>query len=59
MDPRLARAFNNIGFCAGQLGKLDMAVAALETAIRLDPTNQVAKNNLAAIQRIDEPQRPE
>lgn len=51
LDPASSRAFTNVGFCAGNLKLWDEAVKNTQEAIRLDPNNQLAKNNLAWIQQ--------
>jgi tetratricopeptide (TPR) repeat protein len=51
LDPKSAGAFNNAGFCAGKLQLWDEAIRNMQAAIRLDPNNQLAKNNLAAIEQ--------
>lgn len=51
LDPSSARAFSNIGFCAGKLGLWDEATRNLQEAVRLDPNFQLAKNNLAWAQQ--------
>jgi len=50
LDPGLAAAFNNMGYCAWQLQRWDEAIRNTQEAIRLSPNFQLAKNNLAAIQ---------
>lgn len=50
-DPNSAAAFNNIGFCAANLQLWDEAIRNTQEAIRLDPTSQLAKNNLAWMQQ--------
>ena len=47
LDPGLARAFNNAGFCAANLQRWDEAIRYTQEAIRLDPGLQLARNNLA------------
>lgn len=51
LDPKLAEAFNNAGFCAWRLQRWDDAVRNTQEAIRLNPNFQRAKNNLAAMQK--------
>lgn len=46
-DPTLASAYNNIGFCSGNLRLWDDAIRNLQEAIRLDPAKRLAGNNLA------------
>jgi Flp pilus assembly protein TadD len=42
---------NDIGYCAGRLGQWDEAARNLREAIRLDPTFDLPRNNLAWVQR--------
>lgn len=51
LNPNSAVAFNNIGFCAANLGQWDEAIRNTQEAIRLDPTLQLAKNNLVWMQQ--------
>jgi tetratricopeptide (TPR) repeat protein len=51
LDPTSTGAFNNAGFCAGNLKLWDEALKDMREAIRLDPNNQLAKNNLAWIEQ--------
>ncbi len=47
LDPRSAVAWNNIAAGEASLGHWDAAIAAADTAIRLQPDLQLAKNNRA------------
>ncbi len=51
LNPRLSQAFNNIGYCSWRLQLWDEAIRNTQEAIRLNPSDQLVKNNLAAIQR--------
>jgi tetratricopeptide (TPR) repeat protein len=51
LDPSSARAFNNAGICAGNLQLWDEAMRNTEEAIRLDPSLQLARNNLEWIRQ--------
>lgn len=51
LNPSSSPAFNNIGFCAGNLQLWDEGIRNLQEAIRLEPNSQLAKNNLAWIQQ--------
>jgi tetratricopeptide (TPR) repeat protein len=51
VNPGSARAFNNIGFCAGSLQLWDEAIKNTQEALRLDPGFQLARNNLAWMQQ--------
>lgn len=46
INPASAGAFNNLGFCAANLQLWDEAIRYIQEAIRLDPSFQLAKNNL-------------
>ena len=46
-----ARAFNNAGFCAAHLQLWDEALWNMQESIRLDPSLQLAKNNLTWMQQ--------
>jgi tetratricopeptide (TPR) repeat protein len=46
-----ARAFNNISICAAALQQWDEAIRNAQEAIRIDPSLQLARNNLAWIQQ--------
>ena len=37
LDPKLAEAYNNLGYCYRKLGKLDESLKAYETALQLKP----------------------
>jgi Flp pilus assembly protein TadD len=50
-NPAEARAFNNAGFCAANLGRWDDAIRNTQEAIRLDPGLTLARNNLAWIRQ--------
>jgi Flp pilus assembly protein TadD len=47
--PELAEPYNNIALLQGRAGKLDEARAALETALRNDPTLRAARVNLGDV----------
>jgi tetratricopeptide (TPR) repeat protein len=47
LNPKLAEAFNNLGYCQGELGKLDEGIENLRTALRLRPDFPLATNNLS------------
>lgn len=47
IDPRSAAAWNNIGAAWAGLSQWDAAIAAEQTALRLQPDLAVARNNLA------------
>ena len=49
LDPADVLAYTNLAFCLGQLGKHQEAVALLEKAAALNPTDEKAKKNLAAL----------
>lgn len=51
VNPENARAFSNLGFCLGAQGKWDEGIAAAQEAIRLDPSLQLARNNLNWMQQ--------
>ena len=51
LKPNSAAAFNNIGICAANLKRWDDAIRNTQVALRLDPNFQLAKNNLAWMQR--------
>jgi len=51
LDPFAAAAFNNLGFCQALLGQWDDGIKSVQTAISLDGTLQLAKNNLAWMQQ--------
>src|SRR5262249_36591409 len=46
-DPHDAMAFNNVGMCSIKLELWDEGLKSIREAIRLDPTLQLAKDNLA------------
>lgn len=52
LDPQDAAGYNNKGACYGSLGMFDEEIQAEQEAVRLNPANQLAKNNLDwALQR--------
>lgn len=53
IDPRHTDSYLRLGFANMQLGKLDLAKKAYVKALRLQPTNQIAKNNLAKIKILE------
>ena len=44
-----AELFNNLGMLHGQLGQLDKAIGAFQTALQLDPNNVNAQENYARV----------
>jgi tetratricopeptide (TPR) repeat protein len=46
LDPQNAAGYNNKGACYGSLGMFAEEIQAEQEAIRLNPANQLAKNNL-------------
>ena len=51
LEPWNPEHFNNLGTMYAQVGYYDQATRALETALALDPTYQVAQENLEGLQR--------
>lgn len=51
LNPSLPQAPLNIGICAANLKLWDEAIKSTKEAIRLDPNLQIAKNNLAWIEK--------
>jgi Flp pilus assembly protein TadD len=47
LRPENAEAFNNLGLALAELGKHDDAIAAFESALRIQPGFELARNNLA------------
>ena len=47
-----AEAYNNLGIIYGQLKRYDLARAAFEQAIKLNPNDQKARNNLNLLQKM-------
>jgi tetratricopeptide (TPR) repeat protein len=47
IDPKNARAYNNIGAAYASLGQFDKAIEAQENALKISPDFELAKNNLA------------
>jgi len=47
--PELAEPYNNLAVLRAAQGRLDDARAALETALRLDPTHREARENLGEV----------
>lgn len=50
LNPGLAAAFSNLGFCAANLQRWDEAIRNTQEAIRLEPNFQQARANLAWMQ---------
>jgi tetratricopeptide (TPR) repeat protein len=46
LKPDMPEAYNNLGFCTANMGKLDEAIGELREALRLKPDFQLANNNL-------------
>ena len=52
LDAKSSEAYNNRGACYGSLGMFDEEIASEQESVRLNPGNQLAKNNLDwALQR--------
>lgn len=51
-DARSAAAWNNICAASNDLGRWDDAIAAANAALAIDPTLQIARNNLAYAQKM-------
>ena len=49
LEPWNPEHFNNLGTMYAQVGYYDLATRALETAVALDPTYQVARDNLEGL----------
>jgi tetratricopeptide (TPR) repeat protein len=47
LKPDFAAAYNNIGSAYNSMGKFAEGKAALTKSLAIDPTSQLAKNNLA------------
>lgn len=52
LRPRDARAFNNLGIAYKRMGKLAKALACVERAAELDPTNGETKANLERLREL-------
>ena len=50
-DPKIADAYNNLGWSLQETGDLKGAAAAYEKALQLRPDYTLARNNLRAVQR--------
>lgn len=48
-DINLAKTYNNLGFCLAHLERYQEAKGYLENALKINPQNQEAKNNLAFV----------
>lgn len=46
LDPRMAEAYINIGWCSAKLGQWDEGITNTREALRLNPNIETAKNNL-------------
>ena len=46
LDPRMAEAYVNIGWCSAKLGQWDDGITNMREALRLHPDMEIAKNNL-------------
>jgi Flp pilus assembly protein TadD len=46
LDPRMAEAYINIGWCSAKLGRWDEGITNTREALRLNPNMEIAKNNL-------------
>jgi len=46
IDPKHAKAYNNMGFALSNLGRKEEAVASYKKAIEIDPNNANAYNNM-------------
>ena len=51
LNPNSAPAFTNIGICSANLQRWDEAIENTRKALRLDPSFQLARNNLAWMQQ--------
>lgn len=52
LRPRDAKAFNNLGIAYKRMGKLAKALACVERAAELDPTNGETKANLDRLREL-------
>lgn len=50
-NPGLATAFSNRSYCLGRLERWDEGIRQVQEALRLDPGLQIARNNLAWLER--------
>ena len=50
LNPGSAQAYNNLGYCSGNLGKWDEGIQYLNEALRLQPDFSTAKGTLSRIQ---------
>ena len=56
--PTYVKAWNNVGAANATLGNLKGAKTAFEMVLRLDPSNLIAKNNLATLSRQEAAMHP-
>ncbi|WP_414579462.1 tetratricopeptide repeat protein, partial [Anabaena sp. CCY 9402-a] len=49
LDPNFANAHNNLGLALQDQGKLEAAIAEVNIAIHLEPTNSLFRENLEII----------
>lgn len=47
LQPDLAEAYNNLGYCSAGMGDLDEGIRNARVALRFKPSLQIASNNLA------------
>ena len=47
LNPAMAEAYNNLGYCNASIGNLDEGIANLREALRLRPDFPMASNNLS------------
>ena len=52
LDPHHVKAWNNLGIAYFHLGERERAQRAFEEALRLDPQNQLARENMVLFTKI-------
>jgi len=51
-DSRLSIIYTNLGVCYAQIGKINEAIKELETALKIDPSYERARENLHVVKQL-------
>jgi Flp pilus assembly protein TadD len=52
MTPSSADAHNNLGAALAQMGQISEAIEQLKVALRINPNDTVARNNLTKLEEL-------
>ena len=52
MTPNFGAAHNNLGAVLGQMGRISEAIEEVKTALRINPSDSEARNNLRKLEAL-------